>query len=61
MNENRRSKRPSTVIKRKELEEKLDKRKNEAELKEEKSRSRESLKSSSARIKNVYNWSSKVK
>ena len=39
MKEDRRSKRPSTVNKRKELEEKLDKRKQEAELKEEKSRS----------------------
>ena len=43
MNEDRRSKRPSTVNKRKELEEKLDKRKIEAELKEEKSRSEKLL------------------
>ena len=43
MNEDRRSKRTSTVNKRKELEEKLDKRKIEAELKEEKSRSEKLL------------------
>ena len=39
MNEDRRSKRPSTVDKRKQLEEKLEQRKIDAELKEEKSRS----------------------
>ena len=44
MNEDRRSKRPSTVNKRIELEEKLNQRKTEAELKEEKSRSEKLLK-----------------
>ena len=43
MNEDRRSKRPSTVNKRIELEEKLNQRKTEAELKEEKSRSEKLL------------------
>ena len=44
MNEDRRSKRPSTVNKRIELEEKLNQRKTEAELKEEQSRSEKLLK-----------------
>ena len=43
MNEDRRSKRPSTVNKRKQLEEKLEQRKIDAELKEEKSRSEKLL------------------
>ena len=43
MNEDRRSKRPSTVKKRKQLEEKLEQRKIDAELNVEKSRSEKLL------------------
>jgi len=43
MNEDRRSKRPRTVIKRTELGKKLEERKSEADLKEEKARSEKLL------------------